>query len=94
MYAVIRRYKFDPKNAALINRHVNEGFIPLVRQTPGFVAYYWLDAGDGSGASVGLFQDKAGADQSILLAADYVKEHLAGILGKPEITEGNVAAQS
>jgi hypothetical protein len=38
-----------------------------------FVRYYWLDTGKGEGASVSVFKDKAGADESVRLAADYVK---------------------
>jgi hypothetical protein len=57
---------------------------------PGFVGYYWIDAGEGTGASPSIFKDKAGAEESVRLAADYVHAHLAGILGKPEITEGEV----
>jgi hypothetical protein len=49
MYAVIRRYQFDPKSSEEISRHIRESFIPLLRKTPGFVAYHWLDTGDGVG---------------------------------------------
>ncbi len=41
-----------------------------------------------------VFKDKAGADESIRLAADYIREHLAGLLGKPELTEGPVKAHA
>lgn len=46
MYAVVRRYEgvTDPAEAG---RRVEEGFVPLLRQVPGFVAYYWVDAGVG-----------------------------------------------
>ena len=94
MYAVIRRYGFDPKSSAEINRRVQEGFTPLIRKTPGFVAYYWLDTGAGVGTSLSVFQDKAGAEESVRLAADWVQKNLAGLLGKPEITEGEVRAHA
>ena len=36
-----------------------------------------------------MFKNKAGADESVHLAADYVKEHLSKLLTqKPEIIEG------
>jgi hypothetical protein len=94
MYAVIRRYQFDPKSSEEISRHVTEGFIPLLRQTPGFVAYYWLDTVEGVGASLSVFEAKAGAEESVRLAADYVQQHLAGLLGKPEVTQGEVKAHA
>jgi len=59
----------------------------------GFVPYYWLDAGNGEGASLGVFKDKAGADESVRRAAEYVKEHLSKLLTqKPEIIEGPIKA--
>src|SRR5262249_21979894 len=47
----------------------------------------------GEGASLTVFKDKAGADESVRLAADYVKEHLSKLLTqKPEIIEGPIKA--
>ena len=68
-------------------------FVPVVKTAKGFVRYYWLDTGDGEGASLSVFKDKAGADESVRLAADYVKEHLSKLLTqKPEIIEGPIKA--
>jgi len=46
MYAVVRRYD-GVTDLAEAARRVQEGFIPLLREVPGFVAYYALDAGGG-----------------------------------------------
>jgi hypothetical protein len=93
MFAVIRHYHFDAKNGAEIDRQVREGFVPLIKKAKGFVRYYWLDTGTGEGASVSVFNDKAGADESIRLAAEYVRDHLSKLLTqKPEIIEGPVKA--
>ena len=46
------------------------------------------------GASLSIFNDKAGAEESVRLAAAYVQEHLAGLLGKPEVTQGEVKAHA
>lgn len=94
MYAVSRQYQFDPKAGAEIARKIQEDFVPLVRKTPGFLAYYWVDSGTGKGSSLGVFESKTGADQSVHLAADYVRDHLASILGSPAITEGEVRAHA
>ena len=52
-----------------------------------------LNIGAGEGASFGLFTDKAGADESIELAAEFVRDHLSKLLvAKPEIIEGPVVA--
>ena len=93
MFAVIRHYHFNPKDGAEIDRRISEEFIPIVKSAKGFVRYYWLDTGDGEGASLGVFTDKAGADESVHLAADYVKVHLSKLLTqKPEIIEGPIKA--
>jgi hypothetical protein len=95
MYAMIRKYQFDQRNGEEIDRKVREVFVPLLEKAPGFVAYYWLDTGEGSGASLTVFRDKAGAEESLRIAANFVREHLAGIsMGSPEITQGEVKAHT
>ena len=44
MYATVRRYEgaTDPSETG---RRVNEGFVPIISQIPGFVALYLVDAG-------------------------------------------------
>jgi hypothetical protein len=93
MFAVIRHYHFNAKDGAEIDRLIREEFVPIVKKAKGFVRYYWLDTGNGEGASVSVFKDKAGADESVRLAADYVKEHLSKVpTQKPEIIEGAIKA--
>jgi hypothetical protein len=94
MYAVIRRYQFDPESSAEINRKMQEDFVRLICNAPGFVAYYWLDTGEGAGASLSIFEDKTGAEKSVHLTANYVQKHLAALLGRPTITQGEVRAHA
>jgi hypothetical protein len=92
MYASMRVYEgvTDPSEAG---RRVDEGFIPLISEIDGFVAYYWVDAGDGVMASTSVFQDRAGADASNQRAAGWVEENLAELLpNPPRITAGEVVA--
>jgi len=92
MYAMVRRYEgvTDPSEAG---RRVNEGFVPLISKVPGFVAYYWVDAGGGVMISTSVFQDQSGEEESNKLAADYVREKMASLLPKPpQITAGEVIA--
>ena len=93
MFAVVRHYHFKPEDGEKIDKLVREDFVPLIKKAKGFIRYYWLDTGNGEGASLSVFKDKAGADESIHLAADYVKEHLSKyITQKPEVIEGPVQA--
>jgi hypothetical protein len=93
MFAVIRHYRFDKKDSAEIDRLIRDEFVPLIRKAKGFVRYYWLDTGEGEGASFGVFEDKSGADESVRVAADFVRASMSKLLReKPEIIEGPLAA--
>ena len=92
MYATVRRYEgvTDPREAG---RRVKEGFTSLISQIPGFLAYYWVDAGDGVMVSTSVFENQAGAEESNRRAADYVRENMAPLLpNPPQITAGEVVA--
>ena len=91
MYMSIRQYKMDPGSVDELMRRVEEGFVPIISKAPGFVAYYGLDAGEGLVASVTVFEDEAGAEESNRMAASYIKENLAALLpNAPEIAAGDV----
>jgi heme-degrading monooxygenase HmoA len=95
MYAVIRRYNIAPGSADTIVQRVNEQFLPSVSQAPGFVAYYVVDPGDGTIASVSIFDDRAGADASTRLATEWVRQSVgSAIKTAPVIITGQVVAQS
>jgi hypothetical protein len=92
MYAVVRRYDgvTDPAEAG---RRVEDQFVRILRDVPGFVAYYWVDAGDGVMLSTSVFQDQAGEEESTKRAADYVRANLESLLpNAPQVTEGHVVA--
>src|SRR5438046_1798494 len=74
-----------------INRLIHDQFVPRLRKAKGFQRYYWRDTGEGEGASFGVFQDKDGADQSVTIAAEFVRTHMAKLLRqKPEVIEGPI----
>lgn len=92
MFATVRRYEgvTNPDEAA---RLVKEGFAPLLSRIPGFLAYYWIDAGEGVMISTSVFEDKAGAEKSNRMAAEWAAQNLAALLVKaPQITAGEVVA--
>lgn len=95
MFAVIRQYHFNSKDSTEIDRLIREEFVPIVKKAKGFVSYYWLDTGNGNGASFGVFKDKSGADESVGLAADYVQKHMSRLFTqKPEVIEGPIQAHN
>jgi hypothetical protein len=94
MYATVRRYESvpDPAEAA---RVVAEHFVPIVSQLPGFVAYYWADAGDGVMISTSVFAGRAAAEESNLRAAEWIRDNAPGLLPKPpHVTAGQVVAHA
>jgi hypothetical protein len=76
MYAVVRRYE-GVSNTSEVARIVKEGFLPIISEMPGFVAYYWVDAGDGVVVSTSVFEHKDAEEQSTYRAGEFVQEHLA-----------------
>ena len=92
MYVTVRRYEgvTDPSE---ITRQVQGGFIPIISEMPGFVAYYWVDAGDGVMVSTSVFEHKEAEEQSNWRAGDFVAQHLAPLLpNPPQITAGELVA--
>ncbi len=92
MYATARRYQgiTDPAEAG---RRVAEEFVPLLKEIPGFVAYYWLDAGNGVMASMTVYEDRAGAEASNEKAASWVRQNAEDLYpNPPEVTPGEVVA--
>jgi hypothetical protein len=92
MYVAVRRYEgvTYPQRVAQL---VDEGFVPIISELPGFVAHYLVDAGDGVTVSTSVFEHKDAEEQSTFLAGEFVAEHLATLLpNPPQITAGEVLA--
>lgn len=93
MYATVRRYEgvTNPREAG---KRVNEGFVPVISKLPGFVAYYWVDAGGGVMISTSIFQDQASEEESNRKAAEWVREsNMSSLMpNPPRITAGEVVS--
>ena len=92
MYVAVRRYEgvTDSRKVAQLAR---EGFLPIISEMPGFVAYYLLDAGDGVTVSTSVFAHKDAEAQSTFRAGEFIAEHLAPLLpNPPRVTAGEVVA--
>ncbi len=93
MHTAIRQYQVDPGSVDEITRGVNEGLLPLIKDVSGFKAYYALDAGGGKIASVSVFEDRAGAEESSRVAADWIRQNMASLFpNPPEVLQGEVVA--
>ena len=90
MYAAVRRYEgvTDSKEVA---RQVEEHFLPIISEMPGFVAYYVVDAGEGVMVTTSVFEHQAAEEQSSWKAGQFTAEHIASLSpNPPQITAGDV----
>lgn len=91
MYGAIRTYRVT--DAGELSRRVRDEFVPMVRDVPGFVAYYVVDAGGGTISSITICEDREGVEESTARAADWIKERIAPLIQSgPEITTGEIIA--
>jgi hypothetical protein len=92
MYVAVRRYE-GVSDSQKVGQLVDEGFVPIISEMPGFVAYYFVDAGDGVIVSTSVFEHKDAEEQSNFRAGEFVAEHLAPLLpNPPQVTAGEVEA--
>ena len=65
----------------------------LMRGVAGFVAYTLVQTADG-GTSVTVCQDKAGTDESLKMARQWIETNASGTgAGAPKVSEGTVILQ-
>lgn len=89
MYAVIRNYAGNNELADQLVERQDE-VVQLVSQIGGFRGYYLLRTDDGC-ASVTVYDDKAGADESSNVARDWIESRASEISAStPQIMGGEV----
>jgi len=94
MYAIVRNYSgagakqlFDVLEQRKAEVEAN------LRKVPGLVSYTLARGGDG-GMAITVCNDKAGADESVKVARDWIKTNAANIPAyPPAIMEGPVIVQ-
>jgi len=90
MHISIRRYR-EVVSVAEVCRKIGDTFVPVLRRSPGFIAYYAIDAGDGVMATISVFSTEDMALESNEKAAQWLKANVADLQPVPaEITAGAV----
>ena len=91
VFASVRVYDgVDPVDQGDIARLTAAGFLPIMRESDGFVGYYLLPAGDKL-AAISMFDSAHQASASNAAARAFVVENLAPMLPNPPlIVEGTV----
>ena len=94
MYAVVRTYsgKGAKELFDVLEQRKSE-VESVMRPVKGFVSYTLARSGDG-GFSVTVCQDKAGTDQSVQIAREWVAKNAGNTgAGAPKVSEGPVIIQ-
>ncbi len=90
MFATIRRYDIDPEKMDALVARVS-GVADIFKAIPGHVAYYLVRSEGGRLTAIGVFDNRAAADAARLVAARWVTENAADLLGAPtDVTFGEV----
>jgi hypothetical protein len=92
MHVAIRRYQLaESVSVDEAAQRVKDEFIPIIKDAPGFLAYYWLDSGGGTATVVSVFEDRERGEEAHSRAVDWTKESMASMVpNPPEIIAGEV----
>jgi len=92
MYVAVRRNE-GVTDSQKVGQVAQEGFVPLISEMPGFVDYYFVDAGDGVIVSTSVFEHKDAEEQSTYRAGEFIVENLTPLLpNPPQVIAGEVVA--
>ena len=91
MYAVVRNYSGASQTFDELESKKDD-VERVIRGVPGLVSYTLFRTTDG-GVSVTVCQDKAGTDESVKVAAEWIRENISGGLNPPAISEGSTILQ-
>ena len=91
MFTIIRKFTLARGMAEEVTRRVLDGFVPLLRELPGFKAYYLLDGGPDVVISIRVFDSADEAFASNETAATWIRNNVLEFTkGMPEVMAGNV----
>ncbi|MCU0837622.1 MAG: hypothetical protein MUE49_02725 [Rhodospirillales bacterium] len=82
MFLSIRRYD-QVRSVGEVCRKIELSFVPLLKRQPGFIAYYAVDGGGGTMATVSVFSTEQMAVDSNELAADWLRRNVADLQPEP-----------
>jgi hypothetical protein len=94
MHAVVRNYSgAGAKQLFELLEQRKADVEAAIRKVPGLISYTLLRSADG-GVSVTVCQDKAGADQSMKVAREWIQQNASNTgASPPAVMEGSVIIQ-
>ncbi|HEX9283280.1 MAG TPA: hypothetical protein VF882_05785 [Gemmatimonadales bacterium] len=95
MHAVIRRYRVRLGTVEQAAHHAERGFLPLVRQIPGFVSCHLVDAGNDILACMAVFETPEGAAEAVRASREWFRDEWSSFRPvPPEVVGGEVLAHA
>src|SRR6516165_5865182 len=95
MYKAVRTYTLLPGTSEEFLQRVQESFIPLISQLPGFIAYDAHRIRNDLVITISTFDTRAQAEESILFALRWVQENTVELMrGLPVLTMDQVPTAS
>jgi hypothetical protein len=94
MHAVVRTYSgAGVKQLFEFMEQRKADIEAVIRKVPGLVSYTMMRSGDG-GVSVTVCKDKAGVEESVKVAREWIQKNASNIHANPPVvTEGSVIVQ-
>jgi hypothetical protein len=90
MFISVRRYS-SVRSVNEVCRKIQSGFLPQLEASPGFIAYYAIDGGNGTMATISMFSTEEMALESNEKAAKWLQENVADLQPEPaQVTSGEV----
>jgi hypothetical protein len=95
MHGMIKRYRVRLGTVAQAAHYAEKGFLPIVRDIPGFVSCHLLDAGDDVLTCMALFESATGAAEAVGAAREWFRDEWSSFRPlPPEVITGEVVAAS
>jgi len=88
MFTAIRHYNVKPDSMNEVIRRAENGFVPIVSKSPGFLAYDLVDTGKDTLTTISTFENQAAAENSNKLAETWVNDNLTSFLTSPPLIMG------
>lgn len=95
MHGMIRRYRVRLGTVEQAAHYAEKGFIPILRDIPGFVSCHMLDAGNDILTCMALFETEPGAAEAVRASREWFRDEWSSFRPvPPEVTFGEVLARA
>jgi heme-degrading monooxygenase HmoA len=91
MFIAVRKYRVRRGAIEVWAQRVQDSFVPLLRELPGYQGYYLLEGGPDVVIAISMFDSADEALVSNEKAADWVRNNVMNLArGMPEVMVGDV----